>query len=113
MRPSVGRFAPFKNERMLRFEYLVDYDSDWPEDGDAQLTDNEVMKALGRFRRNLRGDGLAADPKASADALLTKTNQAAARTIVVKTTLDAGTVDEAVQRCAPLHHLKATLLRCT
>ena len=98
---------------MLRFEYLAVYDSDSPEDGDAPLIDNEIMKASGRFRDDLRGDVLAADSKATADALLTKTNRAAARTIVVKTTLEAGTPDEATQRCALLHRLNATLLRCT
>ena len=98
---------------MLRFDYVVNYGSDSPEDGDAPLTDNELMKVLGRFRDGQRGDVLATDPKDTADALLTKTNRAAARTIVVKTTLEAGTPDEATQRCALLHRLNATLLRCT
>jgi hypothetical protein len=98
---------------MLRFEHLVDYDCDSPEDADAPLTDNEAMKALGRFRGDLHGDILAANPKATTEALLTKSNRTAARTIAVKTTLDAGTLDEAVQRWALRHRLNANLLRCT
>jgi len=110
--PSVGRFAPFKGEPVLRFEYLVGYESDAPKDGDALLTDNEVMKALGGFRGNLHGDVLGADPLVTANALLTKTNRAAARTILVKATLDDGKLDEAVRRCALWYRLNATLLRC-
>ena len=98
---------------MLRFEYFVHYDTDSPQVGDNPLTDDEVVKALGRFRDDLRREVLAADPKAAADTLLSKTNRATTRTVVVKTTLDAGTVDEAVQRCALRHHLKTTLLACT
>jgi len=113
LRPSVRRFALFKDERLLRFDYVVNYGSDSPEDGDAPLTDNELMKVLGRFRDGQRGDVLATDPKDTADALLTKTNRALARTLVVKTTSGTGTVDEALHRCALRHQLKATSLRCT
>jgi len=98
---------------MLRFEYFVRYDRDSPEDGDDPLTDDEMIVVLGRFRDDIRRDVLAADPKATADALMSKTNRAGTRMIEVKTTLDAPTVDEAVQRCALRHQLQATLLRCS
>jgi hypothetical protein len=97
---------------MLRFQYLVHYDSDAPQENDDPLTDDEVVDALSRFWDDLRCDVVAADPNATVNPQLAKSNRATTRSVVVKTTLDAGTIDEAVQRCALRHHLKAALLAC-
>ena len=97
---------------MLRFQYLVHYDSDAPQENRDPLTDDEVVDALERFLDDLRRDVVTADPNATVNPQLTKSSRATTRSVVVKSTLDAGTVDEAVQRCALRHHLKAALLTC-
>jgi len=96
---------------VLRFEYFVQYDHYSPENNDDPVTDEEVVAALSKFRDGLRGIAIAADPDTTVENF--PMPQPTAEWVFVTTNLQAGTVDEAVQRCARHHHLKAALLGCT
>jgi len=96
---------------MLRFEYFVEYDYDAPEDSDATVTDEVVIASLNKFREGLRSIAIAAGPDTTVETVAMP--QPTAKWVFVSTSLDAGTVDEAVQRCARHYHLKAALLGCT
>jgi len=98
---------------MLRFEYFVQYDHYSPEDNDDRVTDEVVVAAFSRFREALRSIAIAADPDATVETVPMPPNQPTMKWVFVTTNLDAGTVDESVQRCARRYHLKAALLGCT
>ena len=105
--------SPFRDARMLWFKYLVSYDTDSSQAGNDPSTHEEVVKALGIFRDDLRFDVSATDQMATAGALLSKTTRTTTRTIIVKAGLGAGTPCDAVQRCATRRHLNAALLTCS
>jgi len=96
---------------MLRFEYFVQYDHELPEDDGEPVTDEAVAAALSRFRNGLRSIAIAAGPDATVETV--PMPQPTAQWVFVTTSLDAETVDKAVQRCARHYHLKAALLGCT
>lgn len=96
---------------MLRFEYFVEYDYGAPEENDDPVTDEVVIASLSKFRDGLRSIAIAAGPETTVETV--PMPQPTAKWVFVNTNLDAGTVDEAVQRCARHFHLKAALLGCT
>lgn len=94
---------------MIRIDYVVRYNDKRCSTGGRQVAATRVLELLGRFRDSLRRVAVAADPTADVTAVPLLV-QPIRNWVIVETSLDPLTIEDAVQQCARRHDLVATLL---